>query len=100
DLTPTSLNNAPSARAQHTAVWDADDGLMIVWGGTEYSGYPNTGGRYDPVTNLWTPTSTTNAPSGQNLHTAVWTGSRMIVWGGGLYRGVNTGGRYDPTADA
>ena len=30
----------------------------------------------------WTPTSTTNAPSGREYHTAVWTGSEMIVWGG------------------
>jgi hypothetical protein len=33
-------------------------------------------------------------------HTAVWTGSLMIVWGG--YDGVllNTGGRYDPATDS
>src|SRR5262249_43487044 len=28
----------------------------------------------------WTATSTTNAPDGRSLHTAVWTGSEMIVW--------------------
>ena len=30
----------------------------------------------------WTATSTTNAPSARPGHTAVWTGSEMIVWGG------------------
>src|SRR6202040_495776 len=34
-------------------------------------------------------------------HTAVWTGSEMIVWGGfpdpNIY--VNTGGRYNPSTD-
>jgi len=30
----------------------------------------------------WTPTSTTAAPATRKMHTAVWTGSRMIVWGG------------------
>ena len=30
----------------------------------------------------WTTTSTTNAPSPRSSHTAVWTGSEMIVWGG------------------
>ena len=30
----------------------------------------------------WTPTSITNAPDGRKNHTAVWTGSEMIVWGG------------------
>src|SRR5262245_14154693 len=31
----------------------------------------------------WAPTSLTNAPSARGGHTAVWTGSEMIVWGGG-----------------
>ena len=30
----------------------------------------------------WTPTTLTNAPAGRFAHTAVWTGSEMIVWGG------------------
>ena len=55
---------------------------MIVWGGYEGSNYWNTGGRYNPSTNSWTATSTTNAPAGRSSHTAVWTGSEMIVWGG------------------
>ena len=39
-----------------------------------------------PCTDQWTATSTTNAPSGRDRHTAVWTGSEMIVWGGGRQR--------------
>src|SRR5207247_2827499 len=50
---------------------------------------------------MWTPTSTTNAPSGRDVHTAIWTGSEMIVWGGGNGSGaLNTGGRYNPTTDS
>ena len=30
----------------------------------------------------WTNTNTTNAPEARARHTAVWTGSEMIVWGG------------------
>src|SRR5437667_1141491 len=30
----------------------------------------------------WTATSLTNAPAARDSHTAVWTGSEMIVWGG------------------
>ena len=44
--------------------------------------YLNTGGRYNPGTDSWTATSTTNAPTARHCHTAVWTGSEMIVWGG------------------
>ena len=39
-------------------------------------------GRMHPMTNTWTATSTTNAPLRETCHTAVWTGSEMIVWGG------------------
>jgi N-acetylneuraminic acid mutarotase len=50
----------------------------------------------------WTDTSTANAPSGRINHTAVWTGSEMIVWGGeaGFGNYLNTGGRYDPSTDS
>jgi hypothetical protein len=70
---------------------------MIVWGGIGY-GYENTGGRYNPTTDTWVPTSTINAPEGRANPTAVWTGSEMIIWGGYNARGdaVNTGGRYNP----
>ena len=44
----------------HTAVWTGSE--MIVWGGVR-PGLLNTGGRYDPGTDSWTATSTTNAPS-------------------------------------
>src|SRR4029453_18549805 len=52
---------------------------------------------YDPVADTWLPLSTIDAPDTRASHTAVWTGSVMIVWGGGGYE--NTGGRYDPIAD-
>ena len=66
----------------------------------DVSGFLNTGGRYNPSTDSWTATSTTNAPSGRYLHTAVWTGSEMIVWGGVMVTDdLNTGGRYNPSTD-
>ncbi len=49
----------------------------------------------------WTATSTTSAPAARELHTAVWTGSEMIVWGGlGSGGRLNTGGRYNPGTDS
>jgi hypothetical protein len=68
---------------------------MIVWGKGG-----NTGGRYNPSSDRWTDTSTTNAPSDRDFDTAVWTGSEMIVWGGQNVIGLlDTGGRYNPTTD-
>ena len=55
---------------------------MIVWGGNGVNGNLMTGGRYDPGADSWIATSTINAPSARSYHTAVWTGSEMIVWGG------------------
>jgi hypothetical protein len=57
----------------------------------------------DPqCTDQWTATSIINAPSGRDGHTAVWTGSEMIVWGGfaPLYPYFNTDGRYNPSTDS
>src|SRR5205807_888943 len=100
--TPTSLTNAPAARAFHTAVWAGSE--MIVWGGQALFSFFNTGGKYNPSTDSWTATSTAGAPSARRYHTAVWTGSEMIAWGGiGSSCGVgycNTGGRYNPSIDA
>jgi len=95
--TAISTTNAPDARIHHTAVWTGSE--MIVWGGAlDVSfGSLNTGGRYNPSTNTWTATSTTNAPDARAHHTAVWTGSEMIVWGGG--DGTDTGGRYNPSTN-
>ena len=48
----------------------------------------------------WAATNTTNAPEARAVHTAVWTGSEMIVWGGqGNRSRLNTGGRYTPSTD-
>jgi hypothetical protein len=81
--TPTSTTNAFSPRLGHSAVWTASK--MVVWGGAGWDGrvvYLNSGGIYDPAIDMWTATSTTNAPAGRSGHTAVWTGSTMIVWDG------------------
>jgi hypothetical protein len=93
---PMSTTNAPSGRLEHAAVWTGTE--MIVWGGLtgtiSFENETNTGGRYNPSTNTWTATSITNAPTARSSHTAVWTGSEMIVWGGSSGLNTNTGGRY------
>ena len=93
--------NAPPGRLG-TLIWTGTE--AIAFGGC--SGSPNcqtpeqTGGRYDPLTDTWTPTSTTNAPSGRWFHGAVWTGEEMVVFGGANGPDYfNTGGRYNPATD-
>ena len=96
--------NVPAGRSYPTAVWTGTE--MIVWGGAtlDFATRFNTGGRYNPSADSWSVTSTgANAPSARAIHTAVWTGSRMIVWGGQSGNGgpfTNTGGLYDPSSDS
>jgi hypothetical protein len=83
---PISMTNAPGEAVEPTAVWTRHE--MIVFGGIKATGggasgwiTVNTGGRYNPETDTWIPLPTENAPSITG-HTAVWTGTDMIVWGG------------------
>jgi N-acetylneuraminic acid mutarotase len=100
--TAVQTSGAPSPRESFSAVWTGSE--MIVWGG--YNGTmnldTNTGGRYTPATNSWTATTTTNAPELRDSHTGVWTGTKMVIWGGGneVFVPKNTGGRYDPTTNS
>ena len=75
-----TLNFAPQARQHHTAVWSGSE--MIVWGGFDGTDAINTGGRYNPIYNLWYQTTTTDSPSSAYLHVAEWIGDRMLVFGG------------------
>ena len=99
--TRISTAGAPEGRQYASAIWTGT--RMIVWGGWDSDQYPddyvNTGGRYDPVTDSWAPMSLTNAPKGRARHTAVWTGTQMLIWGGGWNGATRSGGRYDPATD-
>ena len=72
---------------------------MLVSGGIDTEDFVTSGGRYDPGTDTWSHMSRTNAPTPRYGHTAVWTGTQMIVWGGTGVGERNDGGQYDPTTD-
>ena len=99
----TNMNGAPTGRSSHSAVWTGSE--MIVWGGIGQCpppcGYFATGGRYNPSTDSWIATTTNGAPSGRSIHTAVWTGTEMIVWGGHVdFQVLDTGSRYNPSTNS
>jgi hypothetical protein len=101
-IIPGTLANTPTGRYNHVAVWTGSE--MIVWGGDDGSIW-NTGGRYNPAANggvgSWTAVDTAGAPSARDLPAVVWTGSEMIVWGGGDANGaLPDGGRYNPASDS
>jgi hypothetical protein len=105
--TATTLTGAPDVRWYHTAVWTGSE--MIVWGGYNYNtGWLQNGGKYDPATDSWTPTAipiicnptVDCAPSARSSHSAVWTGTEMIIWGGADGSTLfNTGAAYNPGTD-
>ena len=74
----------PGPIFDHTAIWTGTE--MIVWGGKTSpvgAGNPvNTGARFNPSFNTWSAMTNLGAPSARSRHTAIWTGTNMIVWGG------------------
>jgi len=74
------------------------DDCLGGYGSNDYLNSGGLGGQYDPVTDAWTATPTgSNVPAARSYHTAIWTGSKMIVWGGGGSNSyLKTGGRYTP----
>src|SRR5882757_3475307 len=56
----------------------------------------------DDCVDNWNATTIAGAPNARDVHTAVWTGSEMIVWGGSTNGGsyLNNGGRYNPATDS
>ena len=96
-----ATDGAPTQRAWHTAIWTGTE--MIVWGG---AAWPSSweafadGARYDPTRDVWSAVNATGAPAPRYSHTATWTGSEMIVWGGiANSTALVNGGRYDPQLD-
>ena len=96
--TATSTSSVPVGRTKHSAVWTGTE--MVIWGGEAnlpnppFNTFPQAGGRYNPVTNTWRSTTTLGAFPGRTSHTAVWSGSKMLIWGV-----TSSGGQYDPNND-
>lgn len=99
--TPLTQVNPPAARYAHSAVWTGT--RMIIFGGVSGANQEalNDGFSLDPQSGQWTAISSVNAPSARSGHSAVWTGNRMIVWGGSsLANGLRGDGAiYDPATD-
>lgn len=104
------MENSPTTRGFHTAIWTGEE--MIVWGGYALDGvveiYLNDGSAYNPETDTWRRLAL--VPDGSFKpyhHTAVWTGEKMIVWGGSAFQSLDEppvvsgdGLAYDPVTDS
>jgi N-acetylneuraminic acid mutarotase len=80
-----------------------DQASLNEWRWTNFG----DGARYNPVNDSWTVITSVGEPAPRSQHTAVWTGSEMIIWGGGIGAGtrplltlVAGGASYDPESDS
>lgn len=101
--TELPLENAPEGRRYMAHVWTGN--ALLVWGGQGLDGELATGGRLvcdaNGVPEQWVAMSTVNAPASRSRHSAIWTGSKMIVFGGqqsGTY--LADAAAYDPATDS
>lgn len=95
--------NAPTARRFATGVWAGD--RLIVFGGEGDSGLVGTGAMLTftggTIPGAWQSLPSLNAPSPRYRHTAVWTGTKLVVWGGLDENGALADGAvYNPTSNS
>jgi N-acetylneuraminic acid mutarotase len=93
---PSSLSAADAATSTGNRI-----GVMANLGNAQYK-LPEISVAAECTDDTWTATSTVNSPDAREGHTAVWTGSEMIIWGGfnGTLPDLNTGARFDPATDS
>ncbi len=81
---PLSVLNAPRGRGAASMVFTGTKALLFGgYGPTGVGlGNPTDHKIFDPIANTWSDISTLNAPLSRRWHTAVWTGTSMLVFGG------------------
>lgn len=109
DLGTDSWASLPTAGAPLPVYWNSSiwtGSELILWGGINQNAPTlqgltrGDGAAYNPATQTWRPLSLAGAPSPRARHSAVWTGTQMIIWGGSSGNDVADGAAYEPTSDA
>jgi hypothetical protein len=90
-----AIPDSPLApRSDHISAWTGRE--LVVWGGHATGhGWLVDGAAFDPVSATWR--SIAPAPLPADRYSGVWTGSELIVVGGG--EATVTGAAYDPATD-
>ena len=74
-----------------------EGGTQVVWDGTEMLTFGVMNAAYDPATNTWRALT---APPLAGPSVVVWTGTRVLMWGGGCCDDASAAGAaYDPARD-
>jgi N-acetylneuraminic acid mutarotase len=84
-----------------TATWTGKE--LLVAGGLSEAGpnlyYVNTIYSYNPTNDGWSLAALLPNEHRRYGHTAVWTGTELLVWGGRTTNVLDTGFRYNPATD-
>ncbi|MBI5517243.1 MAG: hypothetical protein HY909_25920 [Deltaproteobacteria bacterium] len=100
--TPIASIGSPTPRSFDFGVWTGSS--LVLWGGQDAINpalFYGTGAMYDPTSDRWSTTSTARAPSVRAHHCMVWTGSRVLVWGGANGSALlGDGAEFDPLRNA
>lgn len=79
------------------------DGAVLLWGGSGPCGDAGAcgdGARFDLAAGQFVAMTAAGAPAPRYLHTAVWAGGEMLVWGGACgSSSCGDGAAYDPARD-
>ena len=99
---PLASTGAPEARIGASVLWTGTH--VLVWGGIGAAGELGTGARLllnGGMTPMgWQAISLADAPMGRSEHAAVWTGAKLVVWGGRRAGNLlGDGAIYDPVTD-
>jgi N-acetylneuraminic acid mutarotase len=75
-----------------------EGGTQAVWSGTELLTFGVHNGALNPATGRWRPLA---APPFGGASVVVWTGSAVLIWGGGCCdEALNVGASYDPGSNS
>lgn len=96
---PLPGTEAPAPRVGAVVAWSGTE--LIVWGGVGAGGELGSGAvlplAEGATPGVWAATSSHDAPSPRRGHTGVWTGERLIIWGGHVGSAfLGDGAAYDP----
>ncbi len=85
-------------RLGHSATWNGHENLVYGGKSNRLRTYFSEVYRFDPVSKRWVGINSRFTPASRWYHTAIWTGSSLIIWGGnaGTNADLNDGGIYYP----
>ncbi len=97
---PSGVDSATARAGDWITGHDRSDVGVVVFGGMDAAGTMRPDGAYYSTTdNAWTAIPPLGDDEGRVGHQAVWTGDRMVVWGGFTPAAVSSETRYGAQFD-